>query len=387
MKILCLCSALDLRFRYGCTPAWWQFFKGLYELGHDVIAVPYQGPAIETPWWRVYPNPCQAEGAAFSKVKKLFGAGPTPMDEGFAAQVSRSLIDYWIRPRWEEHLKDILRDESGVDAVIVFSIPLNHFSGLPTTIRDKFGIPFYYYDGDVPASLPRFGGFASGFKIYEGANLREYDAVLCNSEGGAEDLKVLGAQEVEVVHWGVDPELYAPLDADQDRDVFFYGFGAEYREKWLEDMLAAPSRALPDRSFAVGGRGFSLELGNAKRIGDVPFSAFRRESCRSKINLNITREAHATVHASSSMRPFELAAMGACIVTNPVEGIDQWFTPGRDLEIIHSAADAVETYTDLLNDPGRRRAMGESARNRVLENHTHRHRADQIARFLLDRKP
>ncbi|MEA3364840.1 MAG: hypothetical protein U9Q79_04290, partial [Candidatus Hydrogenedentes bacterium] len=65
MKLLCICSALDLSFRYGCTPAWWQFFKGLYELGHDVIAVPYQGKAIETPWWRVYPNPCQIEGKIY----------------------------------------------------------------------------------------------------------------------------------------------------------------------------------------------------------------------------------------------------------------------------------------------------------------------------------
>jgi hypothetical protein len=220
MKLLCLCSALDLSFRYGCTPAWWQFFKGLYEEGHDVIAVPYQGMAVESPWWRVYANPCQSEGQAFAKVKSLMGGGATSMDQGIGGQVTKGLIERWIRPRWEGQTDTILRNEQDVDAVIIFTIPLNHFTGIPARIHDRYGVPVYYYDGDTPASLPRFGGFASGFKIYEGGDLKEYDGVLCNSEGGAEDLLAMGAKAVETVHWGVDPDLYAPLEVEQDRDVF-----------------------------------------------------------------------------------------------------------------------------------------------------------------------
>jgi SAM-dependent methyltransferase len=32
-KILAVASAVDLDFRYGCTPAWWQLWKGLHEAG------------------------------------------------------------------------------------------------------------------------------------------------------------------------------------------------------------------------------------------------------------------------------------------------------------------------------------------------------------------
>ena len=32
-RILAVASAVDLDFRYGCTPAWWQLWKGLYEAG------------------------------------------------------------------------------------------------------------------------------------------------------------------------------------------------------------------------------------------------------------------------------------------------------------------------------------------------------------------
>lgn len=382
MKVLCLCSALDLKFRYGCTPAWWQFFKGMYELGHEVIAVPYQGAAVESPWWRVYPNPCQAEGAAFSAAKKMFGGKVSPGEAGFGGEVSKRLIEHWIRPRWDEHLTTIFREEKDIGAVVVFTVPVNHISGLPARVRERFGVPVYYYDGDVPASLPRFGGFASGFRIYEGATLEEYDGVLCNSRGGADDLKALGARRVETVYWGVDPDLYAPVEVEQDWDVFFYGYGAEYREKWMEAMLTNPSRALPEHKFHIGGRGFTLSLGNVAREGDIPFSTFRAACCRSKINLNITREAHATVDASSSMRPFELAATGACIVSNPCEGMDTWFTPDEEMVIVESDADALAAYESLLDDAPRRKAMGEAARARVLAEHTHRHRAQQIIDFL-----
>ena len=35
-EILAVASAVDLDFRYGCTPAWWQLWKGLYEAGADL---------------------------------------------------------------------------------------------------------------------------------------------------------------------------------------------------------------------------------------------------------------------------------------------------------------------------------------------------------------
>ena len=44
-KILAVASATDLDFRYGCTPAWWQIWKGCNEVGVDLIVTPYRGRA------------------------------------------------------------------------------------------------------------------------------------------------------------------------------------------------------------------------------------------------------------------------------------------------------------------------------------------------------
>ncbi len=382
MKLLCVFSALDMRYHFGCTSSWWQFSKGLYELGHDVIAIPYFGGAIESPWWRAYPNPCRYEGHAFSYLKGLFGSGASATEGGKVARINKTLIDAWVRPRWETHLSRILEKERDVDAVIFFTLPLGHLNGLPTRLRRKFDVPFFYFDGDVPVSLPRFGGFASGFRIYDGADLSEYDGVMCNSLGGVEELTAMGAKRVQTVYWGADPDLYAPVVHEHDRDVFFYGLGAEYREEWIRAMLVEPKFAMPEVSIGVGGSGFGDALGPVPCIGPVATGALRHECARSRINLNIVRDAHASVYASATTRLFELAAMGCCIVSNPAEGIGEWFDEGDHVVTVNDADEAVKAYQQLLADPARRRAMGEAARRRVLERHTHRHRAEDIARFV-----
>src|ERR671935_1166160 len=68
-KLLAVASAVDLDFRYGCTPAWWQLWKGLAEAGVDLIVTPYRGRAIESPWWRTAPNPLYREAEAYAALR------------------------------------------------------------------------------------------------------------------------------------------------------------------------------------------------------------------------------------------------------------------------------------------------------------------------------
>ena len=70
-KIVAVASASDLDFRYGCTPAWWQLWKGMHEVGVDLIVTPYRGKAIESPWWRTAPNPLYREAETFAKTRDL----------------------------------------------------------------------------------------------------------------------------------------------------------------------------------------------------------------------------------------------------------------------------------------------------------------------------
>jgi len=386
-KILAVASAVDLDFRYGCTPAWWQLWKGLYEAGCDLIVTPYRGRPVESPWWRTEPNPCYREGELFASARNLMArlkrdthlrrAEDRPPDTKSDALV-RQAIWQWVTPRWRRHLEHILEREREIDAVIVFTVPMSHFRGIPTALRERFDVPVVYYDGDVPMSLPEFGGMDTGFNIYHGADPSEYDLVVSNSEGGLGRLLELGARRAEAVFWGADPELFAPLSVKQEHDIFFYGYGDKFRREWMQRLVGEPSRRLPGVDFALGGRDFRGDIGNARVVGDIPFNAFNRAISASRINLNVTRRSHATVQASSTARPFELAMAGAAIVSSPVSGIERWFEPGSELLVVADADEAEQAYRELLANPASREELGRRARERALDEHTYVARARRL---------
>jgi spore maturation protein CgeB len=259
---------------------------------------------------------------------------------------------------------------------------MSHLRGIPERLRERFGVPVVFYDGDVPMSLPEFGGMDTGFNYYFGADPSEYDLVVSNSEGGLERLRELGARRAEAVFWGADPELFRPLPVDKQTDVFFYGFGDKFRQEWTEVMIGEPSRRLPQVDFSLGGEDFRGDIGRARLAGQVPINVFARAISAARINLNVTRRAHATVYASSTSRPFELAMSGATIVSNPHEGIERWFEPGRELLVVGSADEATAAYQALLDDPGRAEELGRAARERALDEHTYLHRARRLLDLL-----
>ncbi len=390
MKLLVVISSLDLSQPFSATPAWWQLLKGLYEIGVEVIAAPYQGPAIDSLWWRAEANPAQWQGQTFKSLRDLTRAlrpqgsanKPLSHEESPADKLVRATAQTLIAPLWRRHLTRILRREDDVSAVIFVTVPLNHLRGLPRYLSQKFDLPVFFYDGDVPASLPNRQGFASGFRIYQGADLSEYTAFISNSSGGADLLRKLGAANAHTLWYGADPDVFRPVAVPaQDIDLLFYGHGREYREAWIEGMITAPANQLRDYRFAVRGTNLG-DLGAVERLPYLSFSKLREYVCRSKLNLCITRGAHASVYASSSSRPFELGALGACIVANPYAGIEEWFEPGVEIIMVESAGEAVERYQYLLRNEGQRQRIGRAARERVLSQHSFRHRAHELVRII-----
>src|SRR5438874_4925578 len=345
-KILAVASATDLDFRYGCTPAWWQIWKGLYEVGVDLVVTPYRGRAVESPWWRTAPNPLYREAELFAGARGLAARlkGDTLLrraesnpEDTMGDRLTREAIWRYVTPRWQRHLERIIERERDVAAVIVFTVPMAHLRGVPARLRERYDIPVVFYDGDVPMSLPEFGGMDTGFNYYHGADPSEYDVVLSNSEGGLERLRELGARRAEPVFWAADPELFQPAAVEKETDVFFYGYGDKFRREWMEAMVGEPSRRLRDVDFALGGRDFRGDTGRARLVGDVVFNVFDRAISAARINLNITRRTPAEVPFSSTCRPFELAAAGAAVVSNPHEGIDRWFEPVQEIVVVSDA--------------------------------------------------
>lgn len=391
MKILAVVSSLDLSQPFSATPAWWQLLKGLYEIGVEVIAAPYQGPAIDSLWWRAEANPARWQGQAFKSARDFSRAlrrdaeaadADSPAGDSLSDIAVRAAAQKLIAPLWRDHLARIMRREDDICAILFITVPLNHLRGVPRYLSQTFDVPVLFYDGDVPASLPTMQGFASGFRIYQGADLSEYAAFISNSSGGKDLLRQLGAAHAHTLWYGADPDVFRPVAVPaQDIDLLFYGHGREYREEWIDSMITAPASQLRDYRFAV--RGTKLgDLGSVKQLPYLSFSKLREYICRSKLNLCITRGAHANLYASSSSRPFELGALGACIVANPYAGIEEWFEPEKELVIVNSADEALDRYDFLLRNDTARGAIGKAARERVLKQHTFRHRATELVDII-----
>src|SRR3972149_2402254 len=188
-KVLAVASAIDLDFRYGCTPAWWQLWKGMYEAGVDLVVPPCRGRAVESPWWRTAPNPTYRQGEAYAAARgalaRLKGdrylrrAEESPEDSSLD-RLTRVAIWRAVTPRWRRHLER-----------------------LPQAPRPHRG-----------------AGFPGG---------------------GLERLRELGARRAEAIFWGADPEFFRPRPVGKTMDVFFYGYGDKFRRDWMGAMGGAPS--------------------------------------------------------------------------------------------------------------------------------------------------
>ena len=126
---------------------------------------------------------CATPSRALKGDRYLRRAEESPED-ALGDRLTREAIWRWVTPRWQRHLERLVERERP-DAVVVFTVPMAHFRGIPTALRERFGIPVVFYDGDVPMSLPEFGGMDTGFNYYHGADPGEYDLAALELGGRA----------------------------------------------------------------------------------------------------------------------------------------------------------------------------------------------------------
>ena len=256
-KILAVASAVDLDFRYGCTPAWWQLWKGLYEVGVDLIVTPYRGRPVESPWWRTAPNPTSRRGRELRRRARRARAAegrPLPPPRGGPA-------------RRDGVRQGDARDDLALGDAALAAPP---DEGARAGARRRRGRRLHRADGalprhpDLPArALRRAGRLLRRRRADEPARVRRHGHGLqllprrrpvrvrprrLELGGRLERLRELGARRAEAVFWGADPEFFARRRVEKVHDVFFYGYGDKFRRDWMAAMVGEPSRAAPSSS-------------------------------------------------------------------------------------------------------------------------------------------
>jgi len=240
-----------------------------------------------------------------------------------------------------------------------------------------------FYDMDTPVTLARVeAGEAVPYLPAEG--LAAFDLVLSYTGGRALDAlrDRLGARRAKALYGHVDPDHHRPAPPE-DRfaaALSYLGTYAADRQPAVERLFIAPARQRPDLRFLIGGSGYPADfpwtdnIWFARHVAPAEHGAFFASS---RLTLNVTRRDMAAYGWCPSGRLFEAAACGAPVLSDTWEGLDAFFTPGREVLTAETPEDVLTALQDAdLAEVAR------AGRARTLDEHTSAHRARELVALL-----
>ncbi len=145
-------------------------------------------------------------------------------------------------------------------------------------------------------------------------------------------------------------------------------------------LLVEPARRLPLRTFVIGGAQYGQDFPwreNIRWVRHLPPADHPAFYCSSPLTLNVTRAPMAAMGYCPSGRLFEAAACGVPVLSDPWNGLAEFFRPGEEILVARTTEEAVEA---LSRPPAELARIGEAARRRTLAEHT----ADRRAQELLE---
>jgi len=248
-----------------------------------------------------------------------------------------------------------------------------------------------FYDIDTPVTVSRLD---RGDREYLSPELvSRFDLYLSFSGGPV--LRRLedgyGARRAVALYCSVDPGAYAPRPDAQEGLLGYLGTYSADRQPALERLLLAPARALSAERFTVAGPLYPEAIdwpANVRRVEHVEPARHAAFYAASRYTLNVTRADMRRAGWSPSVRLFEAAACGAPIISDSWRGLEELFTPGREILLADDTTEALRHLTGTSEEE--RIAIAARARARVLAEHTAARRAEQLeeqlARTLGDRR-
>jgi spore maturation protein CgeB len=233
-----------------------------------------------------------------------------------------------------------------------------------------------WWDVDAPATLAELE--ADGLHPLRSA-LTELDLVL--TYGGGDPVvaayRELGAADCVPIYNALDPTTHHPVAQDQRfaADLAFLGNRLPDREARVEAFLLQPAERLSSHHFLLGGSGWhDLHCPhNVTAIGHVGTEAHNAFNATPRAILNINRASMAATGYSPPTRLFEVAGVGACLITDAWDGIEMFLSPGTEVLVARDGCDVVDIIRTLSAEQAA--AIGLAGRRRILAEHTYDRRA------------
>lgn len=289
-----------------------------------------------------------------------------------------------IYATWESVRDEARAALDGADAALVTSYCPDALAA-SELVLDSSARVRAFYDLDTPVTLAwHRAGRPVDYLGPEG--LSRFDVVLSFTGGPAltELTSRLGARRAVALHGSVDPEVYRPARPRTlfRADLSYLGTCSADRQAALFALFLEPTRRSPERRFVLGGSLYPHDfpwLGNLHHVGHVAPHDHAAFYGSSPLTLNITRGPMAEMGYCPSGRLFEAAAAGVAVVSDAWEGLDGFFTPGREILLARTTDDVLEA---LARPQEELAAIGLAARERALREHTADHRALELIDIL-----
>lgn len=209
-----------------------------------------------------------------------------------------------------------------------------------------------------------------------------FQAIFTIEESCVSTYQQLGCRSVFHLPLGVDPSEFHPMesvDGEYISDICFVGRGFPSRREWLSALRGGLGSW---RVRIVGDWWDGFEFGTWMHTPTVvgPEEAARYYA-GAKVVLDLHRPQNFSAINSRNLpalspnnRLFDMAATGACIVSDFRPGIARHYVPDHEIALVHGPDGMLERIHHFLAHPHQRQTMGALARERTLREHTYCHR-------------
>lgn len=338
----------------GHAPLWRGLGKALVDLGHELVFFERDLPRFaSTRDWTALP-----------------------------ADFANSKLELY--PDWSTIERRACRELASCDVAIVSSYCFDA-QAATDAIMDAHHPLAVFYDLDTPITVDML---RSGKRVpyIPWRGLGEFDLVLSYTGGAAlEALRSdLCAHRVRALYGHVDPDTYQPMApvARYRTALSWLGAYSADRQAMLEELFVTAARQRPDQKFLIAGAHYPEHFPWSSNIGFIESLPPQEQAaflCSSRLTLNITREPMARLGWCPSGRLFKAAACATAVLSDEWCGLDDFYTPGEQILV---ARDAEDTLAALDLSDAQLRAIGRTARERTLDEHTSLHRARQLIHYL-----
>ncbi len=280
---------------------------------------------------------------------------------------------------WYDIAPRAVREASDADVAIVTSYCPDAIAATDLILGSRALRVFY--DLDTPVTLSRHARGEVNFYIGP-RGLADFDLVLSYTGGGALDAlrEDLGARSVAPLYGHVDPEHHRPAEPREAyrADLSYLGTYAEDRQASLEELFIEPAKQRPNLRFLIGGALYPDAFPwrrNIYFVRHLPPGEHPAFFASSRATLNVTRADMARMGWCPSGRLFEAAACEAPVITDSWDGLESFFKPDSEVLVVRNADDVLAA---LDKSDAELKAIARAGRERVLVEHTSRHRTDEL---------